>query len=135
MNYEVLTIDEKWVNGEVAHYKHFILLTEDKKPIGRGVLYWFEDKDGNLNNAVMRELYVQPEFRGQGYAKILQELREEYTRDVLNLAYIWLWVNEKSWMVDWYKRRGYEFEVDVDDINEAADVDLYPDDRWMQKEL
>lgn len=53
-------------------------------------------------------LSVRPKYRRDGLGLDLQELREKMAKKK-GYKYTCLWVRKKTWMVKWYKRRGYKY--------------------------
>lgn len=68
-------------------------------------LYWYENE-----YPVLDSLSVDPDIRQLGQGRLLQVVRENVAKFLLEAEECWLWVKKDSWMYEWYKRRGY---VDV----------------------
>ena len=66
-------------------------------------LYSYADDPSNIYLAGLR---VKPEFMNKGYGRELLGLCEKIVRG-LDIITICLWVEEDSWMQDWYERLGY----------------------------
>lgn len=65
-------------------------------------IYWYEDDDDSIYISSLR---VDPKYRGMGIASELIKACEDAT-DRTNS---YLWVEEGSWMQEWYKRIGYQY--------------------------
>ncbi len=61
--------------------------------------------DGN-SAVFLSNLKVEPDYQKKGIGTFLQDIREQIGRDV-KATHSNLWVKKRSWMRDWYKRRGY----------------------------
>lgn len=72
---------------------------------------------------VLSNLFVEESLRNKGIALKLQEEREILARS-LNKKWAYLWVKKDSWMMEWYKRRGYVFYRKKDETQ-----------IWMRKRL
>ncbi len=70
-----------------------------------GRAYTYNDRS---NTIYLDSLSVRKTLRKQGYGKKMQKVRENLGRR-LGCEYSVLWVRKKSWMLKWYKRRGYSF--------------------------
>ena len=112
--------------------KDFIILTTDEiwgvslKLLDLGGhascdVYWYYDYPKNM---ILANLYVDENSRNKKLGNKLIEAQESVAK-TLDVGKLFLWVEEVSWMHDWYKRLGY--------------VDLKPYDIpgfiWMTKTL
>ncbi len=102
-----------------SDYGTFFML-EDGSALCR--IYGFKDDDSYM---VLDSLSVKPNFRNRGIGTRLQEIREEYAKKK-NCTHVFLWVEKNSWMIDWYKRRGY-IEKGVYDKEDGC--------VWMRKDF
>ena len=81
----------------------FSIMEQEGNAFGHAYIY-------KVNNSVifLDMLSVSPEYRRQGIGTKLQELREQLGRDY-GAEFSKLFVNKDSWLCEWYKRRGYDF--------------------------
>ena len=81
----------------------FSIMEQEGNAFGHAYIY-------KVNNSVifLDMLSVSPEYRRQGIGTKLQELREQIGRDY-GAKFSKLFVNKNSWLCEWYKRRGYDF--------------------------
>ena len=81
----------------------FSIMEQEGNAFGYAYIY-------KVNNSVifLDMLSVSPEYRRQGIGTKLQELREQLGRDY-GAEFSKLFVNKDSWLCEWYKRRGYDF--------------------------
>ena len=81
----------------------FSIMEQEGNAFGHAYIY-------KVNNSVifLNMLSVSPEYRRQGIGTRLQELREQLGRDY-GAKFSKLFVNKDSWVCEWYKRRGYDF--------------------------
>ena len=81
----------------------FSIMEQEGNAFGHAYIY-------KVNNSVifLNMLSVSPEYRRQGIGTKLQELREQLGRDY-GAEFSKLFVNKDSWLCEWYKRRGYDF--------------------------
>ena len=94
----------------------------EKSGKGFARIYWYLD---DPNSVYLDSLVVSDNFRKLGLGRTLQELREGI--GVCRLAkYSYLWVEKDSWMEEWYKRRGYSYYKDYEQLNNCI---------WMRKKL
>ncbi len=62
---------------------------------------YYEDDEYSI-----ADLKVEPSYRGSGLGRIMLSAAEKIIKMIGGHS-ITLFVNEKSWMVQWYERRGY----------------------------
>ena len=81
----------------------FSIMEQEGNAFGYAYIY-------KVNNSVifLDMLSVSPEYRRQGIGTKLQELREQIGREY-GAEFSKLFVNKDSWLCEWYKRRGYDF--------------------------
>lgn len=98
----------------------FSIMEQEGNAFGYAYIY-------KVNNSVifLDMLSVSPEYRRQGIGTKLQELREQLGRDY-GAEFSKLFVNKDSWLCEWYKRRGYDFNGFRHHL---------PDHVWMIKNL
>lgn len=85
-----------------------IFLSDDQNPLGS---YNFQ-----LNDVLqLQGVYIQDDFKGKGYGKSILmnaleffQLGEEFKK----YDYLYIKVLRGSWMVEWYKRNGFEWYED-----------------------
>lgn len=83
--------------------KTILVMESEGKSFGR--VYWYND---DIKTVYLDWLYVKPEDREKGLGTEMQEIREMIGRR-LGAETSGLWVRNETWMLDWYKRRGYSF--------------------------
>lgn len=105
----------KSVNDDWTEY-HVI----ESNGYGYGRMYYYHN---TKSDAIMDSLSVSETFRNKGLGTAIQLQREEIAKSI-GATTICLWVDNKSWMKDWYARRGYVYFADKDSNN-----------IWMEKTL
>lgn len=96
-------------------------LTIKADGVAEASVYWYLDDSSTV---YLSNLVVYPQFRNKGIGKKLQVIREQIGKD-LNANTSCLWVKNKTWMHEWYKKRGYS---DLKDHEQKGFV-------WMSKSL
>jgi GNAT superfamily N-acetyltransferase len=79
------------------------------------------DEDGYIDF-----LSVTEENRGKGIATMLLKECERIVSEDFGQSKVWLWVEDPSWMKEWYERCGYGF---------VCENMCTPGTSWMSKEL
>ena len=117
-DYEFITFQSKssW-NREVEMIR---IMEKSGKAFAR--VYWYLD---DSNSIYLDSLSVSEVYRRKGLGTKLQEMREDIGR-LRSAKYSYLWVEKGSWMEEWYKRRGYSYYKEYEDLNNHV---------WMRKEL
>lgn len=77
------------------------IIREDGKSMARVYFFYDDQVNGYLDS-----LSVYESARNKGEGNHLQKMRESILRRQ-GYKNARLWVKKKSWMFDWYKRRGY----------------------------
>lgn len=93
----------------------------EKHGLAMACLYFLDIDDSGY----IRELIVDESIRQQGCANELLHLCEEELKK-RGFSYVRLYAPKTSWIVDWYKRYGY----DIDDNSATYDFEVL-----MSKEL
>jgi GNAT superfamily N-acetyltransferase len=83
--------------------------------------YWFKDVRKTI---YLDSLSVIEESQNQGYGTKMQEIRESIGKE-LGAKYSCLWVRKGTWMIEWYKKRGYKYYKKYKEENAF----------WMRKKL
>lgn len=60
----------------------------------------------DISTVYLSNLVVYPQFRNKGLGRKLQEIREQMGKGI-NANTVCLRVKNKTWMHEWYQRRGY----------------------------
>ena len=91
---------------------------------GRAIcrIYWYKDDDSTV---YLNDLHVDRSFRRKGIGTKLQDLREEIGY-LMGAKTSCLSVDSRSWMYEWYIRKGYQYYADREDRKGFV---------WMQKLL
>lgn len=111
MNY--IFTEAKWEEHTKIHFMSF-----DGSVYGQ--LYFYHDEPEKF---MLAELMVSPAKRNKGLGTKMQQIREKKAKE-MGAKTLHLWVEKDSWLIDWYKRRGYVLDGDMDDKN-----------YWMKKEV
>lgn len=88
---------------------YFMFMAKDGITFGRAYIY-----NDQPDRIFLDSLSVLPEYRGNGYGRQMQIIREKFGQKK-GCKHSLLWVKEKSWQRKWYKRRGYKFHDKVKD--------------------
>ena len=113
------------MNGYIVHKKEsdwgtaWYFMAPDGHSFARAYVY-ADDQD----NITLDWLSVSPEYRRNGDGTALQLAREALGRQ-LGCKNSCLWVKKGTWMLEWYKRRGY---VEYKEHEDGESV-------WMSKRL
>ena len=116
-NFIIHTTQESW---------GFTVMIMEKRGIAFCRLYCYND---DSTTAYLDMLDVDVKYRRQGLGTKLQKMREEIAIN-LKCKNTCLWVESETWMIDWYKRRGYSYYSDYKD-----DSGYIKNAVWMKKEL
>jgi len=100
------------------------ILSVDDEIVATARVYWYFD---NMKKAVLQSIFVAEQYRKKGIGLHLQEIREKFIKEELNLDCSWLFADRGSWMQKWYERRGYVIDDYKGGIQECED--------WMKKEF
>lgn len=68
-------------------------------------IYYYED---DMTSAYLSDLNVKEQYRGSGTGNIALAKAEQYCKS-LGMSKLFLWVDRKSWVRKWYRRKGYKF--------------------------
>jgi N-acetylglutamate synthase-like GNAT family acetyltransferase len=98
----------------------FLIMEETGLAFGR--VYYYKDDSETI---YLDWLSVKESARNNGLGTLLQELREEIGRQ-MKFTKSCLWVENGTWMHEWYKRRGYQ-----DWVKHKTE----PNAIWMRKSL
>lgn len=105
---------------DYSPYKGFFMMHKNGYAVAK-----FHIDSSAPNIGVLQDMYVSETHRSKGFGTIMQELREDYAKE-MGCDKTALCVQKNSWMVDWYKRRGYY---------KFASDEKAPDLIWMVKHL
>lgn len=84
--------------------RSYTFITND----GKGMIELsIEDDDERNYFGTIQSLMVHESRRGRGIANALLFMCEQYARQ-LGLQQVVLCARKGTWLIDWYKRRGYE---------------------------
>jgi hypothetical protein len=95
--------------GFIHHYQksdwggNLVIIEQTGAAIAR--VYWFDDRK---HFVYLDWLSVSETHRNKGMGTNLQIIREDIGR-VFCATHSWLWVKNDTWMIYWYKRRGYVY--------------------------
>jgi GNAT superfamily N-acetyltransferase len=84
-------------------------------------LYWYHD---NPTSLIFDDFSVDKDYRGRGVGTTVMGLIPDIAKG-LGFNIISLWCIKDSWLVDWYKRLGYEY------------LEEYPEENavWLRKKI
>jgi len=92
-------------------YIESVKIELNEKAFGR--IYQYNDD----NTSVYFEgIKVDIAFRRQGLGTILLQMLELFGK-CLGASYSYLWVEKNTWIYEWYKRNGYSYFKDHEDVN------------------
>ena len=94
----------------------------EKNGIAFGRAYIYKDQPDRI---FLDSLSVEPKYRGNHYGTQMQVIREKLGKKK-GCKYSFLYVKKGTWMVKWYKRRGYKYHSKVKDQTGKI---------WMKKKL
>ena len=78
-----------------------------------GRIYKFDD---DKYSVYFEGLKVDSDFQKQGYGNKILKMLESFGKS-LGATKSYLWVNEYTWMCDWYKRNGYVYLRNYEEKN------------------
>lgn len=88
-------------NGEICEY----VITESSGRCGCSLYYYTSEPD----KIYIANVKVEPEYRRKGLATKMLDAVFTYIKVMQQFSMIYLWVEDSSWMEQWYYKLGFKF--------------------------
>ena len=106
-----------------THVDVLYVFIEDDQIVGSGKLTWNGEEKKRIT---LSHIYVSEPYRGMKYGNMIMATLEEAARDEFNASVLYLWVEENTFMYNWYRSRNYHFHR----VYEEA-----PNTVWLKRKI